>query len=527
MSHLLQRRHLLLAAGTLATPRLQAQPARLLRFVPATDLVVLDPILTTAYVTRNHGMLVFDTLYGLDSQLRPQPQMAAGHVVEEDGRRWTISLREGLRFHDGEPVLARDCVASIRRWAQRDAMGRLLMSRTAELSAPDDRTIRFRLRRPFGPLPEALGKIASPICAMMPERLAQTEANRPVPEMIGSGPFRFVAAERVPGVRAVYTRFEKYRPREAGEPDWTAGPKHAEFDRVEWTTMPDQATAVGALRGNEVDWMEAVTHDLVPVLRRARDVAMEVLNPLGSVSSAHFNCLHPPFDNPRIRRAVLGAVDQASFMSAVAGTDRQYWTTGLGVWGPGTALETTAGMDILTGPRDIDRSRRELREAGYRDERVVMLTQTDSPTGNAAAMVGADLFRRLGINLDVQTMDWGTVVQRRASKEPLDRGGWSIFFTGWSPLDWGSPGLHTSLRGGGANGFFGWFDSPQMEELAGAWLEAPDVAGQRRIGDAMQRLGLEQAPFLPLGRHFQPTAYRRSLTGVLKGIPLFWNVRKA
>ena len=523
---MIRRRPLLAAAAAFAAPRVRAQPARVLRYVPANDLAVLDPILTTAYVTRNHGMMVFDTLYGLDAQLRPQPQMAEGHVVAEDGLRWTITLRPGLRFHDGEPVLARDCVASIRRWAARDAMGRMILARTAELSAPDDRTIVFRLRRPFAPLAEALGKIASPICAIMPERLAQADPNRPVPEIIGSGPFRFLPAERVPGARAAYARFEGYVPRPAGTPEWTAGPKQAHFDRVEWITMPDQATGVAAMRAQEVDWMEAVAHDLIPLLRRIREVQMEVLNPLGSISSAHFNTLHPPTDNPRIRRAILSAVDQAAFMAAAAGADRQYWTTGVGVWGPGTPLETEAGMEVLNGPRDIEAARRAIREAGYRDERMVVLAQTDSTTSTAAALVGADLLRRLGLNVDLQSMDWGTVVQRRASKEPLDRGGWSLFFTGWSPLDWASPPLHASLRGGGLGGYFGWFDSPALEALAEEWLEAPDLPAQRRIGDAMQRIGLEQVPFLPLGRHFQPTAYRRNLTGVLKGLPLFWNIRR-
>ena len=353
------RRRLLLALPvTIAAPAVRAQTAgaaRVLRFAPANDLAVTDPTLTTAYVTRNHAMMVYDTLYGLDSRLQPKPQMAEGHVVEEDGLRWRITLRPGLRFHDGTPVLARDCVASIRRWAQRDAMGRLLMARTEALEPTDDRTIEFRLRRPFAPLPEALGKIASPVCAIMPERLAQTDAARPVPEIIGSGPFRFLVEERVPGARAVYARFDGYLPREDGTaPDWTAGPKRVLFDRVEWITMPDHATALGALRNGEIDWMESVTHDLVPVARRAREVTTEMLNPLGGIVSAHFNCLHPPFDSAAVRHAVLGAVDQASFMTAVAGTGRGAWTDRLGVWGPGTPLESEAGMEVLTGPRDIE-----------------------------------------------------------------------------------------------------------------------------------------------------------------------------
>jgi peptide/nickel transport system substrate-binding protein len=243
------------SAATLALPAVaRAQGSRVLKFIPQSDLTVLDPVWTTAYVTRNHAFMVFDTLYGQDSSYRVSPQMVAGHVVENDSRRWKLTLRDGLKWHDGDRVLARDCVASVQRWGKRDAFGQALLAATDELSAPDDRTIEFRLKKPFPLLPDALGKSPSLMCAMMPERLARTDAFTQVTELVGSGPYRFVASERVPGARAVYERFPDYVPRAEGTPDWTAGPKVVNFDRVEWTTIPDASTAASALRNGEQDW---------------------------------------------------------------------------------------------------------------------------------------------------------------------------------------------------------------------------------------------------------------------------------
>ncbi|WP_137179587.1 ABC transporter substrate-binding protein [Roseomonas sp. AR75] len=526
------RRELIsVVAGGLALPmpsvRASGVAARRLRFVPQADLAVLDPVVTTAYVTRNHALMVYDTLYGLDAALRPVPQMAEGHRVEDDGRRWTFRLREGLRFHDGEPVRARDCVASIQRWWQRDPLGRLMAARVEEIAATDDRSFVIRLSRPFGPMLDALGKLASPICAIMPERLARTDPARAVTEVVGSGPFRFRAEERVPGALAVYERFEDYVPRADGTPEWTAGPKRVHLDRVEWHTLPDPATAAAALQRGEMDWWEQPAFDLLPLLRRRDDIAVVTTELLGSISLCRFNHLHPPFDNPALRRALLHAVNQADFMTAVAGAEPGAWRDGVGIWPPGSPLASEAGMEAITGPHDLERSRREIRESGYRGERIVALVSTDFPTGKAAGEVGTDLFRRLGLNVDHVAADWGTVVQRRASREPVERGGWSCFYSGFATLDLLDPGLHQPLRGSGQDGWFGWPTIPRMETLAAAWIDAPDLAAQRAIAAEMQRLAFEEVPYLPLGQYFQPTAYRRRLTGVLRGPPLFWNLRQA
>lgn len=513
------RRSLLatIAASTiLPAPTVHAHDAtaRTLRFVPQADLSVLDPLVTTAYVVRNHALLVYDTLYGLDASLRPSPQMVEAHLVEDDGRRWTFRLREGLLFHDGEPVRARDCVASIRRWWQKDPLGQLLAARTEHMAAPDDRHFVLLLSRPFAPMLDALGKLASPICAIMPERLARTEPSRTVREIVGSGPFRFRTDEWVAGSRAIYERFAGYRPREGGTTEWTAGPKVAHFDRVEWHIISDPPTAAGALLRGEVDWVERPDFDLLPLLRRSRDLVIETTPELGSVSICRLNHLHPPFDNPAIRRAVLSAVDQADFMNAVAGTEPSAWRDGVGIWPPGGPLATDAGMEAILAPRDLARAREAIRQAGYRGQRVVSLASTDFPAGKAAGEVGADLFRRLGLNVDHVTTDWASVVQRRASREPVESGGWSCFYTGFATLDLMNPGVHQIVRGSGERAWFGWPSIPRMEELAVAWLDAPGLDAQRVIAAEMQRLAFAEVPYIPLGQYFLPTSYRKSLTGV-------------
>jgi peptide/nickel transport system substrate-binding protein len=514
-------------AAVLASPAVvRAQARRVLRFVPQADLAVLDPIWTTAYQTRDHAFLVFDTLFGQDADFKPQLQMLDAAGTEAAGLVWRLSLRPGQQFHDGTPVLARDCVASIRRWGARDGFGQALMAATDDLSAPDDYTIVFRLKRPFPLLPDALGKTSPSACVIMPQRLAQTDAYKQVSEMVGSGPYRFLADERVPGARVAYARFEGYSPRGDGTPSRTAGPKRASFDRVEWTVIPDAATASAALQRGEVDWWLAANADLLPVLRADKNLVVKTQDPAGIIATMRFNQLHPPFDNPAIRRAVLGAVTQSDYMQAVSGPDRSLWADGVGYFCPGTPMASSAGMQALTGPRDLAASRRALEAAGYKNERVVLMMPTDIPSVAAMAEVTAELFRALGLNLDGQTMDWGTAVQRRTNQGPVDQGGWSVFQTSWSGLDHATPATNVFLRGNGRAAAPGWPMSPEIERLRDLWLQAP-AADQAAIAGQIQTQAFTDVPYVPLGQQFQQTAYRADLHGVLPGAPVFWNIERA
>ena len=416
----MQRRHFLAAtAATLAAPQIaRGQSNRVLKFVPQSDVTVLDPIWTTAYVTRNHGYMIFDTLFGTDAAMQASPQMAAGMTTDNDGKLVRITLRDSLKFHDGTPVLARDCVASIQRWAKRDTFGQTLMAVTDELTAADDKTIQFRLKKPFALLPDALGKSPTNFPAMMPERLAKTDAFTQVTEMVGSGPYKFNAQERVVGSLVVYDRFTDYVPRTGGTPSWTAGPKIVNFDRVEWHVIPDAGTAMAALQTDEVDWWENPGNDLLPVLRNAPNVKVEIQDPTGLMGCMRLNHLTAPFNNPAIRRALLKAIDQQDFCEASSGDDPAMWHVPTGLFCPQSPFATTAGLEVFSGKRDYDAVRKEIIAAGYKGEKTVVLAPTDFPLLKAMADVCADVFQKIGLNVDYQAMDWGTVVQRRSRKTP-------------------------------------------------------------------------------------------------------------
>ena len=525
----LRRRALLTAGAAAALGRpaiVRAAAATTLRFVPVIDLAFTDPVFAAAaQVSRTHGLMVFDTLYGTSTRLEPSPQMLEGHRVEDDGRRWDLALRDGLLWHDGERVLARDCVASIRRWAARDGLGGALMLATDELSAPDDRTIRFRLKRPFPLLPAALGKVAVPACFMMPERLAATDPFQQIPAVIGSGPYRFKADERIAGARNAYERFDRYKPREGGEADWTSGPKVAHFDRVEWTTMPDAGTAIAALQAGEQDWQENAPHDLVPLLRRTPGITVRVLDPLGFTCLMQVNHLQPPFSSPGIRRALLGAVDQAAFMTAVAGTDPAFQHTPCGYFCPGTPMASGEGLAALTGPRDFAKVRAELERAGYKGEKVVLLVPADSVAQKPLGDVAADMLRQAGMNVEYAAMSFGNTLTRRSSKAPVEAGGWSAAVSNPQGMDWLNPVGHQALAGTGA--YPGWFGSPRISALREGWLAAADPADQARICRDIQRAAFEEVPFYPVGQYKQPTAYSSRITGVGSGTATFWGVRPA
>ena len=521
-----RRRLLTTGAATLAIPSLSLGAAAApLKFIPQSDLTILDPVINTVYTARNHGYMVFDTLFGMDSQYKIQPQMLEGFTTEADGKLWKLKLRDGLLWHDGEKVLARDCVASIARWWVRDGLGALLKARTEDMTALDDRVIQIRLKQPFALLPYALGKISTPMCAMMPERLAKTDPFKAVTEMVGSGPFRFKADEWVSGARAVYTKFEQYHPRPEPTSGWTAGGKIVHFGRVEWVTSPDDGSSASAMQSGEMDWWELPVSDLLPLLRKSGKMRVEVKDHNGTLGLFKMNNLQPPFDNPAIRRALLGAVTQKDFMTAITGDDPKMWRDHVGIFTPGTEMASDAGMEVLNGPRDLAKVTAAIKAAGYRGEKTVLLAPSEPNYRKAMSDVSEGMLRATGFDVDVQSMDWGTAVVRRENKQPVDKGGWSVLCTTANGLDMQTPTLHF-LRTTGEKAWFGWTKSDRIEELRAAWVDAPDVPAQRKIAAEIQKQCWIDVPHIPLGVWYQPMAWQKTVDGVLDGFPLFWGARR-
>jgi peptide/nickel transport system substrate-binding protein len=524
----MRRRHFITGATTatvsLSRPVRAAAPTdRALRYVPPFGLTSLDPIL--GIPTSTHAYMVYDTLYGVDTAFVPHPQMAEGHVIDNEGRRWTIKLREGLVFHDGEKVRAQDAVTSVGRWMKRNTFGQKLESLTEELSALDDRSIVFRLKKPFPLLPAALANPANP-SFVLPERLARTDPFKPIQDATGSGPFRFKADEFNSGSFAAYERSAAYLPITSGEPSLTAGPKVVHFDRVEWQAIPDPATAAAALQKAEVDWYAGPTPEQIEAFRRSSGIKILPRDFAGSGGILRFNQLHPPFDNKALRQALLPAIDQADFMRAIVGDDTSVFQIDTGVFPPTLPSATTAGLEPLSGPRSLDRARALMKEAGYSNQPMRLLMGTDLPTNNALGAVAADLFRRLGFNMDLATSDWATVLRRRTSQEPLERGGWSVFLTTTPAIDLADPAVNVAIRGNGKAAYPGWPTSPRLEQLRDAWFDAPDDTTRKAICADIQRTVMEEVPYIPLGFYVPRMAMRRYLADQVVGFPVFWGVRR-
>ena len=430
------------------------------------------------------------------------------------------TLREGLRFHDGEPVRADDVVASLRTWGRIDVLGMKLMSLTDALTATSDRDVEFRLKRPFGLLPTALSKPGTFTAFIMPRRLAEVASSGKLTEMIGSGPFRYQADERVIGSRVVYSRFKDYVPRQ--EPgNWLAGGKVAYFPRVVWKVIPDPSTAAASMQTGEADWWGDVPPDLAPLLRRNPRLAVQVQDLIGGEMIMRFNALYPPFNNPAIRRAILPAINQSEFMQAISGEDRALWRDRVGVFSVGKPMSTDAGVDVMEG--NVEKARRLVSEAGYKGERIVVMVAADYPALYAAGMVGIDLLKRLGFNVDVLTLDFGSYTQRRASRAVPGQGGWNVFFNLFSGYSRYDPAAHLGL----SSAWAGWPKIDEIEALRDRWFEAADLAAQRDIARQIQMLVWRDAPYIPLGSSYPLTAFDRRLTGIERGQAPFFNVRRA
>jgi peptide/nickel transport system substrate-binding protein len=495
-----------------------------LRVVMHSDLKIVDPIWTTAYISRNYGYLVYDTLFALDEELNVQPQMVDSYEISDDNLTYTFTLRNGLLWHDGAPVTPEDAIASIERWGQKDSMGQLMMSFVDSMKAIDDKTFEMRLKEPYGLVLLSLAKPSSNVPFMMPKRIAETPAGEQISEYVGSGPFVFEKDEWAPGNKAVFTKFEDYVPRDE-PPSWAAGGKVAKVDRVEWLWIPDIQTAVNALLNGEIDYIETPPHDLLPILQEDENIVLFNFNPLGNQYMFRMNWLHPPFDNQKIRRAALAALNQEDFVEAVIGNP-DYYKTCPAMFICDTPFATDAGADILM-ESDFELSKKLLEEAGYDGTPVVLMHSTDLQVLTNLAPVAKQLLERGGFTVDMQSMDWQTLVSRRAKKEPPSEGGWNAFLTNWVAADVLNPISTAGLNASCETAWFGWPCDEQIEQLRDQFARETDPEKQKALAEQIQARALEVGTHAYVGQWYQPLAFRNALSGVLEGpVPFFWNIEK-
>ncbi len=514
-----------LAGSGLLRPAFAANPAKTIRFVPQADLSSIDPVWTTATVAFNHGMMVYDSLYGIDASLTPKPQMVQGHEISDDKLTWTFTLRDGLLFHDNEPVRSIDCVASIKRWGARKGFGQKLLSLTDEIKPLDDKRFQIKLTSPFPLMTFALG--GPDICMIMPQRSAEVDPFKQISDTTGSGPFRFLPSERVSGSFYAYERFDKYVPR-SEPPSYWSGSKQVYVDRVEWRVIPDFAAAANAVTQGEVDWVESPLFDLLPMLRAAPDVRVVAIDPLFAPAVIALNHTQPPFDNDKVRKAILMVIDQKEFMTAVVGDQTNLMDVPMGIFTPHNPMANDTDMQVFTSKRDVAAAKRMVAESGYKGEKVVLMSPSDQPALVPMVQVTQSVFQEIGLNVDFQSMDWGTLVGRRASDKPSADGGWNSFCTSWNGITMSNPGSHFPLRGNGKSGWFGWPVSPVLEGLRDQWFAAADEAAQKAISDKMQAVAFEEVPYVPIGSYQLSSALRRSITDeVHAGNTSFWGAKKS
>lgn len=501
-----------------------AQDTKSILFVPEQLPSTMDPIVSWLAEDQQHGYMIYDTLFGLDEDSNPRPQMVGDFSVSEDGRVHTMTLREGLKFHDGSPVEAADAVASIDRWAQRDIVGRKLLSLGMKTEAVNERTFTIATDVPTGLIHFALAKPATYGLFIMRSEDAATDPTKPVTTRVGSGPFKFVEAEYQPGVSVVYERNEDYIPRE-DPPSFLAGGKVVKVERVEFRRIADAATAAAALQTGEIDVLGAPPQDLMPQLIADPNISARSLDKGGFTLFMRFNHMQPPFNNQDVRRAVNLALSQKDYMQLIAGDDE--WRECYSYFGCGNPYNFDVGMDRYK-EKNLDEAKDLLQKSGYNEEPVVLLHPSDHPTLGPVAELAAYDLRQLGLNVEVKAMDWATMLGYRANKGSPAEGGWSAFVSWGYDIDTRLPTSNLFLSTACADAtFFGWPCDEQIEKLRDAWALTSDRDEQARIAKEIQAAAADLVPHVLLGQFFRQVAWRNNIEGLL-GTPVvtFWNVTK-
>ncbi|MGL4291654.1 MAG: ABC transporter substrate-binding protein, partial [Phreatobacter sp.] len=526
----MQRRQFLQAAGAalaVGTPAgralAQTQGQKILRVAPHADLKVLDPVTVSILITRMHGMMIYETLFAWDSKLGAKPMMLADYTVAQDGLKYDFRLRDGLKFHDGNPVTSADVVASLKRWMKRDVVGRKLAEYVADLSPKGDDGFSMSLTKPYGFVEFSLGSAIGQLPVIMRRQDAENDPARPITTAVGSGPFAFVANEWISGAKVVYAKNRAYLPR--SEPaDGLAGARVVKVDRVEWTVMPDSATAASALLSGEIDYWDRVPSDLIPLLRRSRQIQSGALSSLPNVAMIRTNSLLPPFNNVKARQALAYATDQTDYMEAVAG-DNAPWKTCDAYFVCGSTNASEAGAADFAKP-NLDKARRLLAESGYKGERVVLVSSQDIPAIGQLAQVATAKLKEIGLNVDLQLYDWGTANARILKQDPVEQGGWNLYCTFFSGETQFNPLTNVAANMAcDRSNWVGWPCDDQAEALRQAFIEASSDATRHDAALQLQQRLAEVQPYRILGQFSQPSAWRSTISAPpVAPVAVFWNI---
>jgi peptide/nickel transport system substrate-binding protein len=509
------------AGSMLSAPAaLAADGEKVLRVVPHANLSAFDPIITTAYIVRNYGYMVYDTLFSQDSKGEVKPQMVDTYSVSADGKTWTFKLRAGLKFHDGNPVEADDVIASLKRWSQKDAMGGQLATFIERYEGSGD-TFKLVLKEPCGFVLDALGKPSSNVPFIMPASVAATSANEAITSKIGSGPLIFKEDEFKSGDLAVFVKNKDYVSRKEA-PDGMAGGRQINFDRVEWKIIRDAQTQFNALKAGEVDVIEALSHSQYDEANKTDGVHTQIFAEGGLSYFLRFNHTLPPFDKAEIRRAAMVALGQRAALRAQAIPDSlgqvcpSFYPCGT----PYASKQT----GYFTGKPNPKKAKEMLAAAKYDGTPVVLMQPTNVGVLAKVPLVAKQQLEQAGFKVDLQAMDWGTLIARRAKKDPVTDGGWNIFISAWHAADIQNP-LSVAMYN---PNWFGWYKSDKMSDALGKFARASDAALKKQLAQTIQDIAIEDASWAPMGQFVMPAALRNDLTPLVAtpGIMVPWGIKR-
>ncbi|MBA3592719.1 MAG: ABC transporter substrate-binding protein [Polaromonas sp.] len=510
--------------SSLMLPAAAQAQAKTLKVVPHSNITILDPVWTTAFVTRNHGYMIYDTLFGTDLEGKVKPQMVDTYSASKDNTVWTFTLRDGLEFHDGKPVTSEDVVASLKRWSSRDSFGGVMAKSLASYETANAKTFILKFNQPFGVMLEALGKPSSNVPFIMPARIAATPGSEQIKENIGSGPYKFVTSEYKPGEKLVYVKNDKYKPR-SEVPNGTTGGKNVYLDRVEWIIIRDPQTQFNALIAGEVDIVEQPAFEQYASLKAAKDVQIVDAQPAGLQYIFRFNHLHAPFDNVKIRQAAMVAMGQEAFLKTQVGAPGMYkYCKSMFPCGTPYASDNTG---IYTGMANPAKAKQMLAEAGYKGEPIVLMRPTDLASIAKLPLVAKQQLEAAGFKVDMQQSDWSTLLARRAKKDAPDKGGWNAFMTAWTAGDIQNPLTMAMLNATGDKGWFGWQDDKVIEDLKVKFAQASTEVEKKKLAEQLQLRAIETATHVHLGQYNNPAALRSNISGLVPGgAQVYWNIKK-
>jgi peptide/nickel transport system substrate-binding protein len=360
----------------------------------------------------------------------------------------------------------------------------------------------------------------------MPKKQAETDPFKQIEEHIGSGPYVFKKDEFKPGDKAVYTKFAKYVPR-SEPPSGTTGGKRVYVDRVEWNlALRDPQGQVNALQKGEVDIIEQLPFDHLATVQADANLQVPKYYSFGAQYMARFNHLHKPFDNPKVRQAAIAAFNQESFLRAQVGVKELYRTCG-SMFVCGTPWGSLAGSDLQM-KSNMKKAQDLLKASGYDGTPVVILKPTDLASISKLPDVAAQLLRQAGFKVDLQAMDWQTLVGRRAKKDAPDKGGWNMFLTAWTAADvWNPISNPTMDTRGEKSVWFGWATDDKMVELRNQFMRSTDDAAKKKLADQISARAYEIGTHAVLGEYDQPMAARKNISGFfISNSNLYWNLKK-